>query len=296
MGTSTSGVDEMETALRDYEKQGTPPRAASFLCQEIGSTADFVARAAGITGPAYCLSSACSSSAKVLASARGLIQTGLCDAVLVGGTDSLCELTLNGFASLEAISDVRTNPFSRFRRGINIGEGSAIFLMSREPVGPRLSGVGESSDAYHMASPDPSGAGASSAMRAALVDAQLLPGQIQYINLHGTGTTANDLMESRAVYAVFGDEVLCSSTKPLTGHTLGASGATEAALCWLTLSGKDRHVVVPHIFDGEPDPGLSAIRLCSSSASPLEIKHILSNSFAFGGNNVSVILSRNDHD
>lgn len=294
IGTSTSGVDEAEKALAYWQQCGNMPDNFNYVQQEIGASADFLAHCFDLQGPAYAISTACSSSGKVFASARGLITSGLCDAVIVGGADTLCELTLNGFASLAAASDALTNPFSRNRRGINVGEGAAIFLMSRTPAEVLLAGIGESADAHHMSAPAPDGSGAKAAMQAALLDAGLETSAIQYINLHGTGTQLNDSMESHAVYELFGCDVDCSSSKTMTGHTLGAAGATEAALCWLLLTAEEKHHVLPHCFDGEPDPQLSDINLNTSGRTERPVCYIMSNSFAFGGNNVSVILGRSD--
>ena len=290
IGTSTSGIDEAEIALKQLNESGQLPKDYTYKKQEIGAVAEFVSLIAGVRGPAYVISTACSSSGKVFASARSLIQQDICDAVIVGGVDSLCELTLSGFASLEAVSGELTNPFSENRQGINIGEAAALFLMSKEPSNICLMGVGESSDAHHMSAPEPSGAGALAAMKSALSDASITVDDVDYINLHGTGTQLNDAMESHAVAALFGDSVPASSTKPLTGHTLGAAGATEAGIGWLLLNYTEHFKLAPHIYDGQFDPKLSKIRLCESSAAQSRVKTVLSNSFAFGGNNVSVIL------
>src|SRR5699024_4904185 len=182
-------------------------------------------------------------------------------------------------------------PLSAQRHGINIGEGAAVFIMRREPSPVALLGVGETSDAYHISAPDPSGAGAMAAMQQALADANLTPAQIGYINLHGTATPQNDAMESQAVASVFGDDIPCSSTKPLVGHILGAAGATEAGFCWLSLMQADKHPLPPHVYDGNYDSALPALRL----AMPQETTDracMLSNSFAFGGSNASLVLGR----
>ena len=300
MGTSTSGIDETERALIRFSSVGALPEKYNYTGQEIGSISEFVARLFAIEGPAYCISTACSSSGKVFASARSLIEMDLCDAVIVGGADTLCELTLGGFSSLEAMSEDLVNPFSIHRKGINIGEASAVFLMSKEPRGVEMCGVGESSDAHHMSAPEPRGEGAYAAMVAALNDANMSAIDMDYINLHGTGTKLNDAMESQSVHFLFGENVPCSSTKPLTGHTLGAAGATEAGLCWLLLHDDDRYKVAPHCFDGELDPQLGRLWLATTSDLKNSVEKpiisIVSNSFAFGGNNVSVILRRCSHD
>lgn len=296
MGTSTSGVSETEQALLLFSTEQHFPPQYNYTGQEIGSTAEFLTSYLGTRGPAYVVSTACSSSAKVFASARGLIELGFCDAVIVGGADSLCQLTLGGFASLEAMSTTAANPFSLNRDGINIGEAVAVFLMTKEQSKVQLLGVGESSDAYHMSAPEPNGKGALAAMQAALDDADIGPSAVDYVNLHGTGTKLNDSMESRAVFSLFGNAAICSSTKPLTGHTLGAAGATELGLCWLMLDGDDRHFMAPHQYDGVADPELSPITLGRSSTSPRAINCAMSNSFAFGGSNACIVIGRTEND
>ena len=234
-GTSTSGIAESETAVAAWVAQGVAPPGYDYGVQEMGACAEFVAELLGLGGPVYAVSTACSSGAKALAAARRLLQAGLCDAVIAGGVDSLCHLTVMGFSSLEAVSDRQCNPFSGNRDGINVGEGAALFLVTREPQAVRLCGVGESSDAHHLSAPDPSGAGAMRCMQGALDDAGLAAADVDYVNLHGTATPLNDQMEAQAMAQVFGLQTACSSTKPFTGHTLGAAGAVEAAICWITL-------------------------------------------------------------
>ncbi len=290
LGTSTSGISAAEISF-------TQPAAAStfdYRQMEIGTTAPFAAAALDLRGPAYTISTACTSSAKAFVTARRLLRAQLCDAVVVGGVDSLCELTLQGFASLESTSPVRTNPMSAQRRGINIGEGAAVFLMSREEGPVVLAGAGESSDAHHISAPDPQGAGGELALRGALADAGISAAQIGYVNLHATATIKNDQMEAHLMARVFPDGVAASGTKPLTGHTLGAAGATELGLAWLTLARDD--VALPHhMWDGAADPALPALDLIQ------DVRHLprsgarqyaMSNSFAFGGSNASLILGR----
>jgi 3-oxoacyl-[acyl-carrier-protein] synthase-1 len=211
--------------------------------------------------------------------------------VIAGGADSLCGFTIAGFQSLEAVSIERCNPFSVHRNGINIGEGAALFLMTRAPGPVRLAGSGESADAHHMSAPDPTGRGARSAISQALDRAGLAPREIDYINLHGTGTLQNDAMESAVVAELFGADRPCSSTKALTGHALGAAGAIEAALCWLTLANNPRRRLPPHWWDGQPDPGLPALRLVRpGEAADGPLRYALSQSFAFGGSNAALIF------
>jgi 3-oxoacyl-[acyl-carrier-protein] synthase-1 len=295
LGTSTSGILESEQEIATHACSGALPPSYDYRRQMLAAPATFLAQWLGLGGPAYVVSTACTSGAKALASARRMLQSDLCDVVLCGGVDTLCRLTANGFASLEAMAAQRCNPFSINRAGINLGEGAALFLMTREPSAVALLGSGASSDAHHMSAPDPSGQGAERAMRAALADAGLHAGHIGYVNLHGTATPHNDAMESLAVSSVFGLDTLCSSTKPLTGHALGAAGALEAAFCWLTLVGNPVSAVPPHVWDGQRDPSLPRLNLASCGQQlPAGRTRIVSNSFAFGGNNASLVLGQTD--
>jgi len=295
MGSSTSGMAATESAFTAWHSSGRLPPSFDYVQHEMGGLSQFIADVAGAKGPAYTLSTACSSSAKVLASARALIRQGWCDAVLAGGADSLCRLTVQGFAALEALSERPCNSMSRNRNGFNLGEGAALFLMERSETGIQLLGVGESSDAYHMSAPDPEGRGAFAAMKSALKDARLRPSAVSYINLHGTGTPLNDRMESRAVSRLF-KNVPASSTKAMTGHTLGASGAMEVGFCWLSLTHatKGQVPLPPHLWDGQRDktlPSLSLVKVGQIWTRKKETV-LLSNSFGFGGSNCSVLIGR----
>lgn len=292
IGSSTSGIAEGEAAIAALVRDGRMPAGFHYGQQDLYSAARFVAARVGAAGPAVTVSTACSSSAKALAGAARWLRAGLCDAVIAGGADSLCAFTVAGFSALESVSVERCNPSSRNRRGINIGEGAALFVLTRAPGAIRLSGCGESSDAHHISAPEPQGKGAEAAMRQALERAQLAPDAIDYINLHGTATPLNDLAESLAVQRIFGDGPWCSSTKPLTGHALGAAGAIEAAFCWLLLQDNANGALPPHWWDGEVDPALAPLRLAPPDTRlGRRPRHMLSNSFAFGGNNASLVLS-----
>ncbi|MCW2763847.1 MAG: beta-ketoacyl-[acyl-carrier-protein] synthase [Marmoricola sp.] len=294
IGTSTSGVSATEGALRAHRDSGELPPAFHYGQQEMGSPAAMLSQLLGVSGPAYVHSSACSSSAKALASAARLINMGLCDAVLTGGVDTLCDFTVAGFSALESVSAARCNPLSANRNGINLGEAAALFLMSAEPATVALCGWGESSDGHHMSAPDPAGGGARLSMTAALARAGIKAADIDYINLHGTATLQNDAMESRAVADLFGPGVHVSSTKPFTGHTLGAAGALEAALCWLAM--QDDNVegkLPPHLWDGAQDPALPVLNVAAPGARlGRPLRWALSNSFAFGGSNATLVLGR----
>jgi len=296
LGTSTSGIDEASRGLAHYIREHQFPDYYDYQQQELGAPANFLADWLQLSGPAYVISTACTSSARALMSAQRLLDLGLCDAVLCGGVDSLCKLTLNGFSALEAVSEQRCNPFSVNRNGINIGEAAVLFLMTKvagDKQSIALLGSGASSDAHHISAPEPTGRGALQAMRKALGRANLQPEQIGYLNLHGTATQHNDAMESLAVSALFPAGVPCSSTKPMTGHTLGAAGALEAAFCWLSLSADNQtHTLPPHVWDGQPDPQLPALNWVTPADRLASIapRYLMSNSFAFGGNNVSLII------
>lgn len=294
LGASNTGIDEAQTFVDQWLDSGAKPAAMDFSQIELGTPAAYLRKLLGTTGPAYTVSTACSSSAKAFGSARRLIAAGVADAAVVGGVDGRCRFAMNGFNALGALAAAATNPVSAARDGINLGEGVALFTMETEGSGVVLSGLGESSDAYHATAPDPEGHGAEAAMRAALADAALDPADIGYVNLHGTGTRANDSMEAKAVARVLGLDVPCASTKPMTGHTLGAAGALEAALGWLMMSpANSANLLMPHLWDGVRDPELPPIRLAAPGESR-PVRHFLSNSFAFGGSNATVILSRED--
>jgi 3-oxoacyl-[acyl-carrier-protein] synthase-1 len=294
LGTSTSGVAEMESSIVHLGRHGALPDGFRYEAVEMGAPARFLAQWLGLTGPAYTVSTACTSSGKALVSARNLLRLGVCDAVITGGVDVLCRLTLNGFSSLGASTRTLTNPMSLNRSGINIGEGSVLFVLSGEPSEVALLGVGESSDAYHISSPDPEGLGAETAMRLALADAGLTGAEPGYLNLHATATDKNDEMESRAVAKVFPGGIPCGGTKPLTGHMLGAAAATELAFCWLALhpGWNPDGLLPPHCWDGVADPALPALDLVPAGARAADLRVCLSNAFAFGGNNLTLVAGR----
>lgn len=294
LGTSTSGIAEGESAVGQLMANGQMPADYRYTQQEMGGAVAFLARYLNILGPAYTVSTTCSSSANALASARRLLRLGLCDAVIAGGADALCRTTLQGFSALGALSPHQCNPFSKHRDGTVIGEGAALFLMSREPAPIALLGAGASADAYHISAPRPDGSCALAAMRSALRDAGLPAQQVDYINLHGTATLQNDAMESRAAAELFGPATPCGSSKPATGHCLGAAGAIEAGLCWLLLSALNREArLPPHLWDGEADPELPTLGFVTlDKLQPKRLQYCLSNSFSFGGNNVSLLIGR----
>ena len=314
IGTTNSGVEEFETTENKHHA-------------ELGNPAEFLKWYLGTTNYATCVSTACTSGAKAFSTARKLLENRVCKAVIVGGVDTLASMPSYGFHALEVLSHERTNPFSKNRDGISLGEGGALFVVVKaaEQLGSEaakrnchlekkqlpsdcrvgktqcphknygiihpvtLLGIGETSDAYHSATPDPDGVQAVKAIQDALDDANLKPEDIDYINLHGTGTISNDLMEANAIYKVFGDKVPASSTKPLTGHCLGAAASIEAFICYQILKG-ERNLPI-HKFDGEYDETLPKINLVTENTPQKEVKVCMSTSFGFGGTNAVVVLA-----
>ena len=379
IGTTNSGIEEFETTKNKHHA-------------EFGNPAEFLKFYLGTTNYAACVSTACTSGVKVFSTARKLLENGVCKAVIAGGVDTLASMPSYGFHALEVLSHEKTNPFSKNRNGISLGEGGALFVVTKaaeqlanvgrdcypdnetdldakmqrgkeaksvseikddktirrkddkykteaisrhsealpsrknpadtnliQSQGIKINstetdqasmhlgifasnhqndgiihkvailGIGETSDAYHAATPDPDGVQAVKAIQAALDDANLKPEDIDYINLHGTGTISNDLMEANAIYKVFGDKVPASSTKPLTGHCLGAAASIEAFICYQILKG-ERNLPI-HKFDGEYDETLPKINLVTENTPQKEVKVCMSTSFGFGGTNAVVILA-----
>lgn len=273
--TTNSGIEE-------YEKDRNNKHF------EIGNPAEFIKTHLGLTGFYESVSTACSSGIKAFAAAQKLINKNICDAVITTGVDSLAKLPIFGFNSLEVLSKDKSVPFSKNRNGINIGEAAALFIVEKEEKGIAIKGIGETSDAYHAATPDPKGYEAARAIKIALEKAGLSPDAIDYINLHGTGTVSNDLMEANAVYNIFGSCTEASSTKPLTGHCLGAAASLETALCCHILKNQ---TIIPHIYDGDYDFSLPQINLITTPVKK-QINNVLCTSFGFGGTNAALVLGR----
>lgn len=294
LGTSTSGLRQSEEAYRrrDAETGRLPEDFDYARTHNTYSLARYVRAALGLAGPAFVMSTACAATAKVFASGARMIASGLCDAAVVGGVDTLCATTLYGFRSLGVVAEEPCRPFDVERSGISIGEAAGFLLLERaeqrrENDTVLLLGVGESSDAYHMSSPHPEGIGARLAMERALASAGLLPANIDYINLHGTATPVGDAAEDRAVFDLFGGSTRCGSTKGFTGHTLGASGAIEAIFAALAIL----HGFIP----GSPhtrtiDPAFKTRYL--RAGEQRRVDRVMSNSFGFGGANCSLVLGR----
>ena len=294
LGTSTSGILQTELAYRRRDPAtGALPADFDYArTHNTYSVSGYVRARLGLSGPAWTVSTACSSSAKVFGTAARLIEAGVIDAAVVGGVDSLCLTTLYGFNSLELLARDPCRPWDRERSGLSIGEAGAFALLEPLGVSPpahavALLGVGESSDAHHMSAPHPEGLGARLAMQGALAAAGLRATDVDYVNLHGTATPSNDAAEDRAVVDVFGNRTPCSSTKGATGHTLGAAGALEAVVAALALR--------PGFIPGgantvELDPALRAGYVLETRAASL--RRVLSNSFGFGGTNCSLVLGR----
>lgn len=282
VGTSTSSIGASEDAYRQLEPDGRyPAELRRPIIHTPHSLGDFVQQALGLSGLSITVATACSSSAKVFAQAQRLIRTGLADAAVVGGVDTLCGSVLFGFNSLELVSPDPCRPFDVERRGINIGEAAGFALLERAATAQAwLLGYGESSDAHHMSTPHPEGRGARLALQAALERAQLAPADIDYINLHGTASQKNDEVEARVVAELFPSRTFAGSTKGWTGHTLGAAGIVEAVISLLAIE----HGVLPGTLNSQTlDPVCGPQIRCDNDERPT--RHALSFSFGFGGSN-----------
>ncbi|HJP97544.1 MAG TPA: beta-ketoacyl-[acyl-carrier-protein] synthase family protein [Rhodanobacteraceae bacterium] len=291
LGTSTASIESTEQAYRRLEDGRFPADLRRPEIHTPHSLAAFVADATGIAGPALTISTACSSSAKVFASAERLMRLELADAVLVGGVDTLCDSVLFGFHSLELVSKQPCRPFDLRRDGISIGEAAAFALLEhidQAPDAPRLIGYGESSDAFHMSTPHPDGRGALAALDEALGRAGITAGEVDYVNLHGTATVKNDEVEAKLLPR-FSQQSCAGSTKGFTGHTLGAAGALEAVITLLAI---EHGMVPPNLGGSEPMP--EAAPWLASQPESRNIEIALSNSFGFGGNNACVVFARGD--
>ena len=278
--TTNSGVEE-------YEKSHNP---AHF---ELGNSACFLHKHLNLKGFYTTVSTACSSGIKAFSLARDLINNNISDAVIIACVDSFTKLPVFGFHSLEVLSDKPSLPFSKNRKGMNIGEACAIFVVEKDTQGIEIKGLGESSDIYHPTTPDPQAKEVIKAISTALTDAKITAEDIDYINAHGTGSSANDLMEATAISAIFGNKTPISSTKPLTGHCLGAAAGIETALCCKLLD-DFKGMLYPEIYDGIYDDNLPEIKLVKKEEHYPQCKICMCSSFGFGGTNAILILGQNN--
>ena len=293
LGSCDNGSETSLAAHKEFFKKGKFPKNYNLCFQSASLPAEYISEKFGLKGPVVTIATACASGATAIIRGAELIRSGLCSAVIAGGADLVSDIVFTGFNTLGVVSDELCNPFSKNRKGINLGEGAAFFLLdyAAHPCGIELLGSGESADAFHLTAPREDGAGPVKAMKAALLNAELKPEQIGYINLHGTSTVHNDKAESLAMTTVFNPVPPASSTKPITGHTLGAAGTIEAAVCWMIINkGK---VLPVHCWDGVYDDELPPLPLDVREGTP---SICMSNSYAFGGCNVSLILGKRTHD
>ena len=301
VGSCDNGSEFSVAGHRAFFSRGIFPSGYALEMQGADYVASYVKERFGLEGPACTVATACSSSAVAIIKAAELIEADIADACIVGGVDIASDTVLLGFDSLEAVSPEPTNPFSRNRNGITLGDGAAFFVLSRDYDGKGapvfLAGCGESADASHMTAPGADGRGAADAMKEALADSGLRPSDIDYVNLHGTGTKLNDAMESKAMAEVFGGDIpWCSSTKSVTGHTLGAAGALEAAICVETLRRNEgREWSLPmQVWDGQRDESLPELKITGPEnvMGTGDMKYCMTNSYAFGGSNVSLVIGK----
>lgn len=303
IGCCDNGSEFSVAGHHEYFEKGAFPKNYSLEIQSADYPASYAKEKFSLAGPAYVFATACSSSGSAIIKAAQLIQAGIVDAAVCGGVDVASDTVLLGFDSLEAVSEQKTNPFSAARSGITLGEGAAFFLLSKDKGLVELLGWGESADASHMTAPLADGSGALAAMKEALAVSGLDASKIDYVNLHGTGTKLNDSMEAKAVSEAFGQvcaALPCSSTKPMTGHTLGASSAVELAACYCSIVNNDGaapdKIKLPlHVYDGDYDPELPRLNLIGRETKfNKEINVCMSNSFGFGGCNVSLIIGKSN--
>ena len=292
-----SAAHDEEKAIGSSEEADNNSYVLDMQC--LGLCAEYLSSFFGVNGFSSTISTACTSSAHAISRADELLKSGICDVVIAGGVDIVSDVVLGGFSALGAVDINTTNPFSKNRHGINLGEGAAFFVMAKENFTDAkdvivLKGASDNADAFHMTSPDVSGTAAAACIQAALQRAQISISDIDYINLHGTGTDLNDQMESRAVNLIGGSNIPCSSSKTALGHTLGAAGAMELAVCYSALSELNtQRLLPPHFYDGMYDPDLPPIRLVTGSTIAERLNTVMSFSFAFGGNNACLIIGRN---
>ena len=298
IGSCDNGTEFSVAGHKQYFETDQFPKDYNIEIQGADYVSTFIAEKYDISGPVNTFSTACSSSAGATIKAAELIMSDLVDAAIVGGVDIASNTVLLGFNALEAVSPEITNPFSKNRCGITLGEAGVFYILSKEPLNPNqkkveLLGWGESADAYHMTSPDPSGEGAKKAILSALKSAKISKNDVDYINLHGTGTKFNDSMESKAVDSVFGDyKVPVSTTKLVTGHTLGAAAALELAICYSAIN----NVELPlQVWDKQKDAELPELNFVDEGTDfKKPVKICLSNSFAFGGANACLVIASSD--
>jgi len=291
LGSCDNGSESSLAAHKEFFEKGSFPKNYNLRFQGASFPAEYISEKFGLSGPVFTFANACASSASAIAKGAELIRSGQCSAVIAGGADLVSDIVFTGFNSLGAVSDELCNPFSKNRKGINLGEGAAFFLLDFAETPIQLLGTGESADAFHMTAPGEDGVGPAKAMKAALLNAGLKPEQIGYINLHGTATYHNDKAEALAMTAVFNPVPPSSSTKPITGHTLGAASAIEAAVCWMIIN-KGKGLPV-HCWDGVHDDEFPSLPLDVREGTP---SICMSNSYGFGGCNVSLIMGKMTHD
>ncbi|HEX9944631.1 MAG TPA: beta-ketoacyl-[acyl-carrier-protein] synthase family protein [Thermoanaerobaculia bacterium] len=302
-GSSTGGMFESEVFFGEFLRDRRRARLSALASQQVNGPGDAVARQLGTAGPVETLSSACASGALALGVALEAVRSGEVEVAVAGGSDSLCQLTYAGFNALRSVDEVPCRPFRAGRAGMSFGEGAAVLVL--EPLErvlargaaplAELAGAGASCDAHHMTAPDPTGTGAAAALAAALADAGLPAGAVDFVNVHGTGTPLNDAAEWRALQRIFGEragEIPLVATKALVGHLLGCSGALEAVATILCLRHGELHPAPPGEDRGEADPELPVSLVVGEPLLFPEARTAVSTSLAFGGSNAALVFSR----
>jgi 3-oxoacyl-[acyl-carrier-protein] synthase II len=296
-GTSTGGLLEGEDYyFRRLIRGRRRAPASRVLQQPTSGPSDAVARAFDLGGGVVSNATACASAGAAIGMAADYLRSGHAEVAIAGGSDALCRLTYSGFNVLQAVDPEPCSPFAATRKGITLGEGAAYLVLERwddavargATILAELSGYGASCDAHHPTAPAEDGRGAEAAMRGALGEARLSPASVDYVNAHGTGTLLNDAAETRAIVAALGTNVPVSSSKSYFGHTLGASGAVEAVVTVLALQNQIAPPTL-RLRENAPECGLDCI---PHTPRPLAMTHVLSNTFGFGGSNVSLLFTR----
>jgi len=302
LGAGSGGILSVEKYFRNFYGGLERPTPSLLISYSLATTTDLVALEAGLKGPRTTTATVCSSSSVSIGVAYETIQMGLADAMVAGGSDSLCEVSFSGFSSLKLVDPESCKPFDKRRQGLVIGEGAGILILEelehalrrKAPIHAEFLGYGICADAYHLTSPEPNGEGVERVIRIALAHAGVTPDEVDAINAHGTATPFNDIAETRGIKRVFGaraKEIPISGIKSMAGHCLGAAGGIEAVATVLTI---EKGVIPPTIHYEEPDPSCDLFYTPNRSIKR-DVRVALSNSFAFGGNNACLVFGKYDN-
>lgn len=299
LGAGSGGILSVEKYFREFYQRGKRSSPSLLVSYSLATTTDLIAMEPGLKGPRSTTATVCSSSSASIGVAYEMIQMGLADVMVTGGSDSLCEVSYSGFSSLKLVDPESCKPFDKRRQGLVIGEGAGILILEElghalernAPIRAEFLGYGICADAYHLTSPEPNGEGVERVIRIALTYAGVLPEEVDTINAHGTATPFNDIAETRGIKRVFGErakDIPISGIKSMVGHCLGSAGGIEAVATVLTT---ENGIIPPTIHYEVPDP-LCDLNYTPNQSIRKDVRVALSNSFAFGGNNVCLVFGR----